>query len=155
MTVKNLMATLFFLSCLLQFSNAQSFSLGSFYAGRDQLKKNLNLTGARGAKFDNIYAQLNKNLLKINNEIIGKNRDQITRLISGKYKTANDSFLKILHPDEMAAVQTLNNSQMAILTNGLAGKNGLAEANGLIDREGRAAGGVRKRVVVIVESGRK
>jgi hypothetical protein len=155
MSVKNLMAILFFLSCLFQFSNAQSFSLGSFDAGRHQLKKDLNLTGARRAKFDNIYAQLNKNLLKINSEIIGKNRDQITGLISGKYKTANDSFLKILRPDEMAAVQTLNNSQMAILTNGLAGKNGLAEANGLIDREGRAAGGVRKRVVVIVESGRK
>jgi hypothetical protein len=148
---KKLFTGTVFLICLFSGSLAQSFSLKSFDSDRQQVKKGLTLTGNKGVKFDKIYSDFNKELLKMNDEIIEKNSDQIKSLISKKFKMANDRFRKILSPDEMVAVQNLNNSQMNKLTNGLVGKNGLMETYGLIDKNGRAKVPARIRVSVVVE----
>lgn len=151
MKTMSLFATVLLLCCLTITCIAQSFSLHSFNAGRQQLMKDLNLDAKKQMEFEKVYSQLNKELLKMNDEIIGKSKEQITSLIEGKFKSADSSFYKLIGPKEMKAVQKLNDTQKGILTNGLVGKNGIMQANGLLDAQGRAVKPVRKRFAVITE----
>lgn len=77
--------------------------------------------------------QLDKDLLKLNNEINGKSKSQIKTLISKKYKKAKDNLSKILSSDEMTAVQNLNDSLMEILTDELIGTHGHIGTHGVIE----------------------
>ena len=115
---------------------AQTISLSTFDSSRKQLEKELKLTGKKAEKVHTIFAQLDKQLLNLNEEINGKTQDQVKSLIERKYKKANESLSTVLSPTEYKQVQALNKKQMTTLTNGLIGKNGLLETKGLIGTNG-------------------
>jgi hypothetical protein len=115
---------------------AQTISLSTFDSSRKQLEKELKLTGKKAEKSNTIYAQLDKQLLNLNEEINGKTKDQVKSLIEKKYKMANESLSTVLSPTEYKQVQALNEKQMTTLTNGLIGTNGLIETKGLIGTNG-------------------
>ena len=116
--------------------NAQTISLSTFESSRKQLDKELKLTGKKAEKVHAIYAQLDKQLLNLNQEMNGKSKDQVKSLIGKKYKKANESLSSELSPTEYKQVQALNKEQMTTLTTGLIGTNGILEAKGLIGTNG-------------------
>jgi hypothetical protein len=116
--------------------NAQTFSLSTFDSSRKQLGQEMKLTEKEAEKVQTIYAQLDKQLLNLNEEINGKTEDQVKSLIEKKYKKANESLSTVLSPTEYKQVQVLNKEQMTTLTKGLIGTNGILETKGLIGTNG-------------------
>jgi len=116
--------------------NAQTISLSTFDSSRQQLEKEMKLTEKEAEKVETIYAQLDKQLLSLNEEINGKTEDQVKSLIEKKYKKANESLSTVLSPTEYKQVQALNKEQMTTFTKGLIGTNGILETKGLIGTNG-------------------
>jgi hypothetical protein len=116
--------------------NAQTISLSTFDSSRKQLGQEMKLTGKEAEKVHTIYAQLDKQLLNLNEEINGKTEDQVKSLIEKKYKKANESLSTVLSPTEYKQAQALNQEQMTTLTKGLIGTNGILETKGLIGTNG-------------------
>jgi hypothetical protein len=116
--------------------NAQTISLSTFDSSREQLGQEMKLTEKEAEKVQTIYAQLDKQLLNLNEEINGKTEDQVKSLIEKKYKKANESLSTVLSPTEYKQVQALNKEQMTTLTEGLIGTNGILETKGLIGTNG-------------------
>ena len=98
--------------------NAQTIALSTSESSRKQLEKELKLTGKKAEQVNTIYAQLDKQLLNLNEEINGKNKDQVKSLIAKKYEKANESLSTVLSPTEYKQVQALNKKQMQVWVGG-------------------------------------
>jgi C-terminal processing protease CtpA/Prc len=110
--------------------NAQTFTLSEFESDRDQLVHKLEISDSKAHKLERSYELLDKQLVKLNDEIKGKSKSQVKGLIEKKYKKAGDSMSSFLSPSEYKQIQSLNSKQMSTLTNHLTGKNGVFGKNG-------------------------
>lgn len=108
--------------------NAQTFTLSTF--DREQLFKELKVSESKAHKLERSFDMLDKELLKLNNEIKGKTKSQVKGLVDKKYKKAEESIRTLLSPSEYKQVQALNSKQKSIITNSLTGKNGVFGKNG-------------------------
>ena len=126
--------------------NAQTFSLSTFESARKQLKNELNLTETKVHKLEKSYALLDSQLLKLNDEIIGKNKEQVKKLIQKKFEQANKNVSNVLTASEFKQIQILNSKQMTTITKGLIGTNGLIYKNGSIGENGVIVNVKRRRI---------
>ena len=133
----------------------QTFSLDSFEEDRNALKKELNLSGTKADQYDRSFVQLDKQLLKLNEEMYGKSPDQVNGLIQKKYKKANESLSGVLSSKELAEVTDLNTSQMTSLTESLTGEKGLIGTHGLVGADGLIGTHGKGEKGVIVVTGKK
>jgi len=134
---------------------AQTISLSTSESSRKQLEKELKLTEKKAEQVNTIYAQLDKQLLNLNEEINGKNKDQVKSLIAKKYEKANESLSTVLSPTEYKQVQALNKKQMTTLTTGLIGTDGLLETKGLIGTNGKIETTGKRSDAIVVGTARE
>ena len=110
--------------------NAQTFSLSEFESDRDQLVHKLEISDSKAHKLERSFELLDKQLVKLNDEIKGKSKSQVKGMIEKQYKKAGESMSSFLSPTEYKQIQSLNSRQMSALTNHLTGKNGVFGKNG-------------------------
>lgn len=110
--------------------NAQIYTLSTFDGARKQLFTELKVSESKAHKLERSFDMLDKELLKLNNEIKGKTKSQVKGLVDKKYKKAEESIRTLLSPSEYKQVQALNSKQKSIITNSLTGKNGVFGKNG-------------------------
>lgn len=115
---------------------AQEFDLSSFADDIEETMHKLEIGDKEAEKFVEIYKQLNKSLLNLNEELMGKNVKEVEDLIEKKFEAANERFGEVLEKEAYNEVQNLNKQLSRSLVEGLIGTNGLIGTHGLVDEEG-------------------
>lgn len=126
---KTVSIVLVLISCVIGL-NAQTFTLSEFDEGREELFHKLEISDSKAHKLEKSFDQLDKQLVKLNDEMNGKSKSQVKGLIEKKYKKAGENMSTFLAPSEYKQVQALNSEQMSTITNQLTGKNGVFGKNG-------------------------
>ena len=111
-------------------ANAQTISLSEFGSDREELFHKLEISDSKAHKLEKSYDQLDKQLLRLNEEMDGKSKSQVKGLIEKKYKKVEANMSSFLSPAEYKQVQSLNSKQRLTITSQLTGKNGVFGKNG-------------------------
>ena len=136
MKTKILLCTSVLLFISLGRLGAQVFDLSSFADDIEETIHKLEMGDKEVEKCYEVYKNLDKSLLNLNEEIIGINTKELEKLIAKKFDAANESFQEIMAKDQYIIVQNLNNKQSKKLIEALIGKKGLIEAHGLVGKDG-------------------
>lgn len=126
---KTVSIVLVLISCVIGL-NAQTFALSEFEEDREALFHKLEISDSKAHKLEESFDLLDKQLLKLNEEMKGKSRSQVIELIEKKYKKAGEEMHSFLSSSEYKQVEALNSRQMSTLSDQLTGKNGVFGKNG-------------------------
>lgn len=115
---------------------SQEFDLSTFSEDIEETMHKLEIGEREWDRSIEIYKDLSKSLLNLNEELIGTPVKEVEGLIEKKFDSANERFQEVLVKDQFIVVQNLNNKLMKQLIEGLIGTNGLIGTHGMVDEEG-------------------
>lgn len=130
---------------------AQKFDLGSFAEDIEELMHKLEIGEKEMDRSIEIYKELNKSLLNLNEEIWGNNIKEVEGMIEKKFNAANESFMELVGKEQYTMVQKQHAVMCKNMIEGLIGTNGLIGTHGLVDEEGMIAKkGARGNISIVV-----
>ena len=115
---------------------AQEFDLSSFADDIEELMHKLEIGEKEMDRSIEIYKELNKALLNLNEEIMGKNIKEVEGMIEKKFAAASESFAELVGKEQYKMVQNQHAELSKSMTEALVGPRGLIGTHGLVDEEG-------------------
>ena len=151
MKTRILFSLIAFLSMSVSQVWSQAFDLSSFSDGIEQTMHKLEIGDKEAELFYDNYKSLSKSLLNLNEEIMGKDVEEVSRLIEKKFDVSKESFKEGLEKEQFIVVQNLLDKQSKLLKEALIGEKGLIGTHGLLDKDGViGTKGARGNISIVV-----